>query len=154
MQVARVNVRRRAPYASASSGPLRPAGLPRLGFAFVDVRDVADLHIRAMTAPEAAGQRFICAGDFAWMEEVASMLRARLGQAASKVPTRKVPDLVLRLLALVDKEVAAVAPRLGEKRTFVSTKAQKMLGWRVRPLEETVLDCARSLIEVERSSTS
>jgi dihydroflavonol-4-reductase len=121
-------------------------GLPRLGFSFVDVRDVADLHIRAMTAPEAAGQRFICAGDFAWMEEVASMLRARLGEAARKVPTRKVPDLVLRLVALFDKEVASVAPRLGEKRTFVSAKAQKLLGWRPRPLEETVLDCARSLI--------
>lgn len=121
-------------------------GLPRLGFCFVDVRDVADLHIRAMTAPEAAGQRFIAAGDFAWMEEVAAILRAHLGDAAGKVPTRKVPDLVLRLVALFDRSVAAVAPRLGEKRTFVSTKAERVLGWQPRPLEETVLDCARSLI--------
>lgn len=121
-------------------------GLPRLGFSFVDVRDVADLHIRAMTAPEAAGQRFIAAGDFAWMEEVAAILKAGLGEAAGKVPTRKVPDLVLRLVALFDKQVAGVAPRLGEKRTFVSAKAQRVLGWRPRPLEETVLDCARSLV--------
>lgn len=121
-------------------------GLPRLGFCFVDVRDVADLHLRAMTAPEAAGQRFIAAGDFAWMADVAAILRAHLGDAAAKVPTRRVPDLVLRLAALFDRSVAAVAPRLGEKRTFVSTKAQTLLGWRPRPLEETVLDCARSLI--------
>ena len=121
-------------------------GLPRLGFSFVDVRDVADLHIRAMTAPEAAGQRFIAAGDFAWMEEVAAILKAGLGEAAGKVPTRKVPDLVLRLVALFDRSVAAVAPRLGERRTFASTKAERVLGWRPRPLEETVLDCARSLI--------
>ncbi len=128
-------------------------GLPRLGFCFVDVRDVADLHLRAMTAPEAAGQRFIAAGDFAWMADVAAILRAHLGDAAARVPTRRVPDLVLRLAALFDRSVAAVAPRLGERRTFVSTKAQTLLGWRPRPLEETVLDCARSLIEVERSST-
>lgn len=121
-------------------------GLPRLGFSFVDVRDVADLHIRAMTAPEAAGQRFIAAGDFAWMEEVAALLRAHLGEAAAKVPTRRVPDLVLKLVALFDRSVAGVAPRLGERRTFVSAKAQRMLGWRPRPLEETVLECARSLI--------
>ena len=124
----------------------RMPGLPRLGFSFVDVRDVADLHIRAMTAPEAAGQRFIAAGDFAWMEEVAALLKAHLGEGARKVPTRRVPDLVLRLVALFDRSVAGVVPRLGERRTFISAKAQKVLGWRPRPLEETVLDCARSLI--------
>ena len=69
-------------------------GLPRLGFNIVDVRDVADLHIRAMTAPEAAGQRFIAAGDFAWMADLAALLRARLGDGAAKVPTRKAPDLL------------------------------------------------------------
>jgi nucleoside-diphosphate-sugar epimerase len=124
----------------------RVPGLPRLGFSFVDVRDVADLHIRAMTAPEAAGQRFIAAADFAWVADLAALLRARLGGAANRVPTRKVPDLVIRLAALFDRSLAAVAPRLGEKRAFSSAKAQKVLGWRPRSLEETVLDCARSLI--------
>jgi nucleoside-diphosphate-sugar epimerase len=124
----------------------RVPGLPRLGFSIVDVRDVADLHIRAMTAPEAAGQRFIASGDFAWIADVAAVLRAGLGDAARKVPTRRVPDLVIRLAALFDKSLASVAPRLGDRRTFSSAKAQQMLGWRPRPLEETVLDCARSLI--------
>jgi nucleoside-diphosphate-sugar epimerase len=124
----------------------RVPGLPRLGFCFVDVRDVADLHIRAMTAPEAAGQRFIAAGDFAWMADLAALLRARLGEAAGKVPTRRVPSLVIRLAALFDRDLASIVPRLGEKRTFSSAKAQVVLGWRLRPLEESVLDCARSLI--------
>jgi nucleoside-diphosphate-sugar epimerase len=124
----------------------RAPGLPRLGFSIVDVRDVADLHIRAMIAPEAAGQRFIATADFAWLADVAALLRARLGEAANKVPTRKVPDFVLQLAALFDRSLAAVAPRLGERRAFNSAKAQTMLGWRPRPLEETVLDCARSLI--------
>ena len=109
-------------------------------------RDVADLHIRAMIAREAVGQRFIAASDFAWLADVAALLRALLGEAANKVPTRQVPDFVLRLAALFDKSLAAVAPRLGEKRAFNSAKAQIMLGWRPRPLEETVLDCARSVI--------
>jgi nucleoside-diphosphate-sugar epimerase len=121
-------------------------GLPRLGFCIVDVRDVADLHVRAMTAPEAAGQRFIAAGDFAWMGELAALLRAGLGPAAARVPTRRVPDFVLRVAGLFDRSIAAVTPRLGEKRAFSAAKAQKMLGWRPRPLPETVLDCARSLI--------
>jgi nucleoside-diphosphate-sugar epimerase len=121
-------------------------GLPRLGFNIVDVRDVADLHIRAMTAPEAAGQRFIAAGDFAWMADIATLLRARLGDQAARVPTGKAPDFLLRLVALFDRDLRTVTPGLGRKRTFSSAKAQAMLGWRPRPLEETVLDCARSLI--------
>ena len=121
-------------------------GLPRLGFSFVDVRDVADLHVRAMTAPEAAGQRFIAARDFAWMADLAALLRASLGDAASKVPTRRIPDFVLKFAAVFDRSLASVTPRLGERRAFSSAKAQRVLGWQPRPVEEAVLDCARSLI--------
>jgi nucleoside-diphosphate-sugar epimerase len=124
----------------------RVPGLPKLGFNIVDVRDVADLHIRAMTRPEAAGQRFIAAGQWAWMADVASLLKARLGADGAKVPTRKVPDFVVRLVGLVDKDLGSVTPGLGRKHDFSSAKAQRVLGWKPRPLEETVLDCARSLI--------
>jgi len=121
-------------------------GIPRLGFNFVDARDVADLHIRAMTAPEAAGQRFIAAAHYAWMSEVAEILRAHLGDQARKVPTRKAPDFVLKLVALFDKDLGSVTPDLGKKRDYSSAKAQSLLGWKPRPLADTVLDCARSLI--------
>jgi len=124
----------------------RVPGLPRLGFNVVDARDVADLHIRAMTAPEAAGQRFIAAGTYAWMADLAALLRAQLGPDAARVPTRKVPDFVLRLVSLFDAELKSVTPGLGLKHDYSSAKAQSLLGWKPRPLEETVLDCARSLI--------
>jgi nucleoside-diphosphate-sugar epimerase len=123
-------------------------GIPRLGFNIVDVRDVADLHIRAMTAPEAAGQRFIAAGRFAWLADLAKLLRAHLGDDARKVPTRKMPDFAVRLAALFSRDLRAAVPRLGQKRDYTSAKAQTMLGWRSRALEETVIDCARSLISI------
>ena len=78
----------------------RPAAIPRLGFWIVDVRDLAELHIHAMTAPEAAANRFIAAGDFMWMEDIAATLRLHLGSRAGKVPTRRLPDLVFRLSSL------------------------------------------------------
>src|SRR5258708_25600960 len=97
----------------------------------------------AERAPEAAGQRFIAASDFAWLADVAALLRARLGEAANKVPTRKVPDFVLRLAPPFHQNLAAAAPRLGDKRAFNSAKAQIMLGSLPRSLVETVLTCAR-----------
>ncbi|MBW8815481.1 MAG: NAD-dependent epimerase/dehydratase family protein [Caulobacterales bacterium] len=125
----------------------RVPGVPRLGFNIVDVRDVADLHIRAMTAPQAAGQRFIAAGNYAWMADLAAVLKAGLpAAAAAKITTRKVPDVVLRLVGLFDKELASVTPNLGHKHDFVSAKAQTLLGWKPRPLAETVLDCGNSLL--------
>jgi dihydroflavonol-4-reductase len=124
----------------------RVPGLPRLGFNIVDVRDVADLHIRAMTAPEAAGERFIAAGAWAWMADLAAVVKARLGEEGAKVPTRKVPDFVIRIAGLFDKDLGSVTDSLGRKRDFSSAKAQRLLGWKPRPTEETVLDCARSLI--------
>ncbi len=124
----------------------RVPGLPRLGFNIVDARDVADLHIRAMTAPEAAGQRFIAAANFAWMADLATILRANLGDGAAKVPTRNIPDFVLKLVGLVDKDLASVVPSLGHKHDYTSSKAQTLLGWKPRPLQDTVLETARSLI--------
>jgi len=124
----------------------RVPGIPRLGFTLVDVRDVADLHLKAMLAPEAAGQRFIAANEFRWMGEIAEVLRARLGDKAAKVPTRKVPDFVLRLVSLFDKDLKEVTPSLGLKRNFSSQKAQTLLGWRPRPVEDSIVDCAESLI--------
>jgi len=124
----------------------RVPGLPRLGFNIVDARDVADLHIRAMTHPAAAGQRFIAAANYAWMADLAEILRAELGAKAAKVPTRKVPDFVLRLAGIFDKELASVTPGLGIRHDYSSQKAQTLLDWRPRALRDTVLDCANSLV--------
>lgn len=121
-------------------------GVPRLGFNLVDVRDVADLHIRAMTSNAAAGERFIAAGEWAWMWDIAQILKRRLGGEASRVPTRKAPDFVLRLAGLFDRDIGAVAGNLGRKHDYTSKKAQDLLGWQPRPMEESVVDCARSLI--------
>jgi dihydroflavonol-4-reductase len=124
----------------------RLPGIPRLGFNLVDVRDVADLHLKAMTAPQAAGQRFIAASDWAWMADLAALLKAKLGPDGAKVPTRKVPDFVLRLAALFDKDIGAVVGGLGKRHEASSAKAQKMLGWTPRSAEVAALDCARSLV--------
>jgi nucleoside-diphosphate-sugar epimerase len=121
-------------------------GTPRLGFNLVDVRDVADLHIRAMTAPDAAGQRFIAAGDYYWLADMAKVLKAKLGARAGKVPTRPLPDVVLRLIAIFDPTLRIVVPNLGLKHEFSSAKAQTMLGWTPRPAETSIVECAESLI--------
>jgi len=123
-------------------------GVPRLGWNFVDVRDLADLHILAMTHPDAGGERFIGGGTFGWMGDVADLLRARLGDAAGKVTRRRVPDFVIRLAALFDSELAYVAPGLGQRHDYSPAKALARLGWKSRPFEDTVLDCARSLIAI------
>lgn len=122
-------------------------GIPRLGFTLVDVRDVADAHIRAMLHPEAAGERFIIAHEFRWMGEIAATLKARLGARAAKVPTRKLPDFVLRLIALFDPGLRLVVPGLGRRHSFTSAKAQRVLGWVPRPVEDSIADCGASLIE-------
>ena len=123
-------------------------GVPRLGFSFVDVRDVADLHLRAMVAPEAAGERFIGSGPFLWMSEVAEILRARLGPAAAKVPTRKVPNFVVRAMARFDPGLRTVVGDLGKRRVVSAEKARTRLGWSPRPIEESVVDTAESLMRV------
>jgi dihydroflavonol-4-reductase len=121
-------------------------GVPRLGFSLVDVRDVADLEIKAMTAPEAGGERFIAATQFLWMAEIGEILRERLGEAASKVPTRTVPNLLVRGMALFDPGIRSVVGGLGKRSELSSAKARESLGWGPRPIEDTIADTGESLI--------
>ena len=124
----------------------RMPGLPRLGFSFIDVRDVAALEVAALSAPEAGGQRLLAAGAFLWFSDVAEILRRRLGEQAGKVPTRKIPNFVVRAMALVDPSVRSVAGELGHKTTYSLENARRRVGWSPRPVEETIVDCALSLL--------
>jgi dihydroflavonol-4-reductase len=119
---------------------------PQLGFTFVDVRDVADLHIRALTDPVAGGQRFIATDHFLWLAEVAAILRERLGDAAKKVPARVAPNLLIRAMALFDGSVRSIVSDLGKQSWFSSEKARTTLGWTTRPIQDSIEDCARSLV--------
>ncbi|MEU8944409.1 NAD-dependent epimerase/dehydratase family protein [Streptomyces sp. NPDC048489] len=132
------------------------AGIPRIGLEIVDVRDLVDVHVRAMTAPEAAGQRFLATGEFTWMSEMARVLRDGLGADGRRVPTRRIPDFAVRLAARFrDPSLREITPALGRRNRHSTEKARRVLGWQPRPARETVLDCARSLIEhgaVQRSA--
>jgi dihydroflavonol-4-reductase len=122
-------------------------GCPRLYFGVVDVRDVADLHLRAMTDPSAKGERFIAAsGDAISMMDIARMLRARLGVAAKRVPRWQLPNWVVRLAAKRDPSMKQLLPLLGNIRNATSAKAVRVLGWSPRSNEETVVATAESLI--------
>ena len=124
----------------------RIAGNPRLGFEVVDVRDLADVHIRAMTSQQSPGERFLATGEFLWMADISRILREHLGIAAGKVPTRALPDIMLRLVSLFDPAVRFLTPSLGRRHVHSTVKAQRVLGWQSRPATDTLVDCAKSLI--------
>jgi nucleoside-diphosphate-sugar epimerase len=124
-------------------------GSPRLCFGLVDVRDVADLHVRAMTNPAANGERFLAvAGDFMWMVDIAKVLKNRLGQAAKRVPTRELPNWVVRLAAFRDPAIRLILPELSKVKNATNQKAKRMLGWAPRSNEESILATAESLMRL------
>jgi nucleoside-diphosphate-sugar epimerase len=124
-------------------------GLPKLCFGAVDVRDVADLHIRAMTHTAAKGERFLAiAGDFLSMVEIAKLLKHRLGAAAKRVPTRELPNWLVRLAALRDPAVKQILPELGKVKNATNEKARRILGWAPRSNEESIVATADSLMRL------
>jgi dihydroflavonol-4-reductase len=121
---------------------------PDIGFGVVDVRDVADLHVRALTAPGMAGERFIASGRFMKLREMADLLRAELGPQAHKVTQRNVADWLVRVAALFNPLARAVVGELGSVRHQDASHAKAVLGWETRPVEQSILDTARCLIEL------
>jgi dihydroflavonol-4-reductase len=124
-------------------------GCPDLWFGVVDVRDVADLHLKAMTDPAARGERFLAtAGDFTSFRQIAQILKEGVGEAARKVPTRLLPSWLLRAIALFDPQVRGVLPELGERKNASNEKARRLLGWSPRSPKDAALATAQSLLKL------
>jgi nucleoside-diphosphate-sugar epimerase len=124
-------------------------GCPRMVFGVVDVRDVADLHIRAMTNPAAKGERFLAvAGDFMSIVDIAKVLKARMGAAAKRVPTRQLPNFLVRLASVLDPAVQQIVPELGKFKNGTNAKAKRVLGWAPRSNEEAIVATAESMVRL------
>ena len=120
--------------------------IPRLGFTFVDVRDVADLHIRAMTHPSAGGERFLATDEFLWVADVAQILRERLGDRAVRVPTRVAPNVLVRVMSMFDGGLKSIVGDLGKTAYYSNAKARERLGWVPRPVADSIAETGESLL--------
>jgi len=121
-------------------------GIPALGYPLIDVRDVADLHIRAMESESSKNERFLCANEFMWMGEVAEILRETHPEYAKKLPKTKLPNWAVRLASLFDPVTRSVVFELGIIRNVDSSKAKNLLGWQPRSNREAIVATADTLI--------
>jgi nucleoside-diphosphate-sugar epimerase len=117
-------------------------GVPRLGWATVDVRDLAVAHRLAMETPHAAGNRYICAGPHVWLRDMAKILSARY-----RVPTRPLPYALMWAAGRFDPAIRGILDLIGEEENFTAAKARRDLGWTTRPLPGTLFDTAASLFD-------
>jgi dihydroflavonol-4-reductase len=130
-------------------------GAPRMSFGVVDVRDVADLHLRAMTSPAAKGERFLAvSGDFMSLLEIANVVRARVGAAAKKAPRFALPNFIVRVGSLFDPSLRLITPELGKYKNATGEKAQRLLGWQPRSREDALAATAESLLRLGLVKTS
>ncbi|MEU6223043.1 hypothetical protein [Streptomyces sp. NPDC047042] len=122
-------------------------GYPNMWVPIVDVRDVAQAHVAAMTSPTAAGQRILLAdGPALSMHQIGSILRSHLGDAAHRVPTRTIANTVVRLAAVFSAEFRPVAADLNYVKKVSDDRARRVLGWQPRSPEEAVISSARSML--------
>ena len=119
-------------------------GCLNLSFAFVDVRDIASLHLLAMTKSEAAGQRFLAANsDPAFsMLQIGQIVKAKSPENAKQVPSIQIPNFVVHALAFFDKPIRQILPDLGKVSQASNQKAPEFLEWQPRGMEGSVLDTA------------
>jgi dihydroflavonol-4-reductase len=122
-------------------------GTAKIGFSWVDVRDVAAAHTAAMTAPGAAGQRFCCAIEFGWIDEVGEILAKRFGPEGWRIPTRKLPNFIVRIVAIFDPTVKTVVSDLGRVRNVSNDRIRRVLNWQPHSLEEMVVSMGETMIQ-------
>ena len=123
------------------------SAIPNINLGIVDVRDVADLHIRAMTAPEAKGQRFLAlAGGTMSLLEISKLLKDRMPEYAKKASLKSLPDWAVRFSALFSSQAKSILPLVGIYRNASNEKARSLLGWNPRSSEEAILATVESMV--------
>ena len=121
--------------------------LPPVSFPVVDVRDLADLQVRAMSAPDTGGRRLIASGATISMFDMAVMLRAAFPQRARRIPTRVLPPWAVRMLGLFDRQLRALRSDLGVIPHADSAYVTALTGINFRPAQESVVAAGQSLID-------
>jgi dihydroflavonol-4-reductase len=116
-------------------------------FGVVDVRDVVDLHLRAMLSPAAAGERFIAVGGAATsFYEMGRELARHLPQYADRVPATELTDEQVREAAKTNPALREAAGLRGQIPVISNAKARRVLGWAPRPVGTTIDDTADGLL--------
>lgn len=123
--------------------------LPQFAFTTVDVGDVAEAHVRALTEPAAEGHRFIVAEGTLWFHEMAEELKAAL--PGRRIVTRRAPGLVVRLLSLFDPAIRTIVPALGRFDRVSNDKARRVLGLDLVPARQAVRAAGTWLVEHGRA---
>lgn len=123
--------------------------IPNLTINIIDVRDVADLHIRAMTNPQAAGERFLAlAGGKISLPEIATLLREKMPEVSQKISRKTPPNWLVRAMGLFNPKAKAIASMLKASRNVSNEKARKVLGWTpIANNEEAILLSVRSMLK-------
>lgn len=123
--------------------------IPNMTLTIVDVRDLADLHIRAMENPTARGQRFLALDEGVMtLPEIARFLKKNLGENGRHISTKVMPDWLIHLSAPFNAQARNVAPQLGMYRNTSNKKAKQLLGWQPRSKEEALLSAAQRIIKL------
>lgn len=120
---------------------------PRLFLNIIDVRDVADLHLKAMTAPEAGGQRFLACAATVTYFEMGQMLKVAFPGYAAKMPTLQLPDWFVRMFAFIDRDLGDRARSVGIRRPIDAGPAERLLGRPFIPARVAISATAQSLID-------
>jgi len=123
--------------------------LPRMGICVTDVRDVAKTHVLAIEAPaeKVRGERFPTSTDFLWIEQMADMVRQRVPEYAGKVPKRRMPDWVVKLLAPFVPAMKQIRGELGNVRDVSGRHTEEVLGFSFIQPGKCLEDTVRSLVE-------
>jgi dihydroflavonol-4-reductase len=121
---------------------------PRWGGPVTDVRDVVAMHVAAMEIPSAVGQRFACVSDSLWAMDLSRILADQFPAYRRKLPKWELPNFVVRIGAMFDRNLASIVGDLGEMRKVSTEKAKRVLGFKFRPVQEAVVASATSLIDL------
>ena len=117
--------------------------VPDICVGFIDVRDVAKLHVAAMTAVGAVGKRFIASSDEPLhFKEVTGILK---NAGYKKASTRQAPKFLLKIMSLFDDQVKGLLPMVGERQTVANEETYEVLGWEPTPMDQSLIETAESI---------
>lgn len=119
--------------------------IPHFGLPAVDVRDVAEMHIRALERPETANERILAVASSVWIADLAKAIAEDYPER--RISTRRAPNFVVKLLALFDPAIRSIVPTLDVEHPVSNAKAKRLLDMEFRDVCQAAKDSAALLVK-------
>ena len=123
-------------------------GAPKFAVLISDVKDIAKAHVACIGNNKVGGRRLIVGKDVKRLVELSQLIAEAMPEYKKKLPTKELPNLMVKLISYIDSSAKTMIPDLGIMMQTDTSYAEEILGFKFKPAKGCISENAKSVVRL------